>query len=85
MYHLHILRTVNLKGRQFVPVDTKTVSLKLWKQFILSENKKIKPFNRTYILWILALEIYLLIYDILNIIILKSNFIINLNLKWSEY
>ena len=33
MYHLHILRTVNLKGRQngrqFVPVDTKTVSLKL--------------------------------------------------------
>ena len=33
MYHLPILRTVNLKGRQngrqFVPVDTKTVSLKL--------------------------------------------------------
>ena len=33
MYHLPILRTVNLNGRQngrqFVPVDTKTVSLKL--------------------------------------------------------
>jgi hypothetical protein len=33
MYHLPILITVNLKGRQngrqFVPVDTKTVSLKL--------------------------------------------------------
>ena len=32
MYHLPILRTVNLKGRQygrqFVPVDTKTVSHK---------------------------------------------------------
>ena len=33
MYHLPILRTVNLNGRQygrqFVPVDTKTVSHKL--------------------------------------------------------